>query len=79
MSGQIINQLSFILESRCMSGRSLAIEAGVQANTVYSMINGEAAGIRYETLARLCDVLEIKPADLLAYVPEVKKPAKRKK
>src|SRR4051812_46005178 len=50
---------------RGLSQRQLAAPAGLRPDTVSALERGESAGIRFETLARLCDVLECEPGEML--------------
>jgi putative transcriptional regulator len=51
---------------RRLSQRQLAALAGVRPDTVSALERGESAGIRFDTLAGLCEVLDCEPGDLLA-------------
>jgi putative transcriptional regulator len=50
---------------RGLSQRQLAALAGLRPDTVSALERGESTGIRFETLVRLCDVLECAPGELL--------------
>jgi len=43
----------------------LAARAGIRADTVSALERGESNGIQFDTLARLCEVLECQPGELL--------------
>ena len=50
---------------RGLSQRQLAALAGLRPDTVSALERGASAGIRFDTLARLCEVLGCDPGDLL--------------
>ena len=49
---------------RQVSQRQLAALAGVRPDTVSALERGASAGIRFDTLAVLCDALGCEPGDL---------------
>ena len=57
--------LSRIRERRRLSQRQLAAIAGMRPDTISALERGKSTGIQFETLARLCDVLDCEPGDLL--------------
>ncbi len=57
-------RLSVLRAERRLSQRQLAALAGVRPDTLSALERGESAGIRFETLIRLCDVLGCEPGDL---------------
>ncbi len=57
-------RLPVLRAERRLSQRRLAALAGVRPDTVSALERGESAGIRFETLARLCDVLDCEPGAL---------------
>lgn len=70
-------RLKEVLEEKERSAYSVALELGMSQTAMSKMKNGQTAGMRFETLASLCEVLNCQPGDLLVYVPE-KSGAKRK-
>ncbi|MCX6024233.1 MAG: helix-turn-helix transcriptional regulator [Chloroflexi bacterium] len=46
--------------------RQLAVLTGMRSDTISALERGEAAGIRFETLVRLCEALGCQPGELLA-------------
>lgn len=61
-------RLPLLRAQRRMSQRQLAIFAGLGPNTVSALERGQAQGIRFETIARLCEVLTCAPGDLFELV-----------
>jgi len=45
--------------------------AGVRPDTISALERGETAGIRFDTLARLCEVLDCEPGDLFELEQDV--------
>jgi len=64
--GSVRVNLPVLRVERRLSQRQLAVLAGVRPDTVSALERGESAGIRFDTLARLCEVLNCGPGDLLA-------------
>lgn len=52
---------------RRLSQRQLAALAGVRPDTISALERGDTHGIQFETLARLCEVLQCTPGDLLIF------------
>src|SRR5947209_9976986 len=57
-------RLSTLRAARRLSQRQLAACAGVRPDTISALERGQTAGIQFETLARLCEVLDCSPGDL---------------
>lgn len=57
-------RLPILRAERRLSQRQLAALAGVRPDTISALERGESTGIRFDTLARLCEVLECDPGDL---------------
>jgi putative transcriptional regulator len=71
-------RLKEILEEKELSAYSVAKDLGMSQTAMSRMKNGQTAGIRFDTLSRLCELLNCQPGDLLAYVPEkIRKTAKK--
>lgn len=58
-------QLPVLRARRRLSQRQLAALAGLRPDTVSALERGAATGIRFETLASLCEALGCGPGDLL--------------
>lgn len=65
----IIVTLDVMLARRKMRSRELAERIGITEANLSLLKSGKVRGVRFETLARICEVLECQPADLLAYEP----------
>ena len=55
---------------RRLSQRQVAAYAGMRADTISALERGKTAGIQFETIARLCEVLRCQPGDLFEFQPE---------
>jgi putative transcriptional regulator len=59
--------LDEMLARRRMSGRELALRVGITEANLSLLKTGKVRGVRFATLARICAVLDCKPADILDY------------
>jgi putative transcriptional regulator len=62
----IIVTLDVMLAKRKMRSKELAEKIGITVN-VSLLKSGRVKGVRFETLAKICEVLDCQPADLLEY------------
>jgi putative transcriptional regulator len=62
--------LDIMLAKRKMRSKELAERIGITEANVSLLKSGRVKGVRFETLARICEVLECQPSDLLEYLPE---------
>ena len=62
---QIVVRLDVMLARRKMTSRDLALRIGISEQNLSLLKSGKVKGVRFETLARICDVLECQPGDLL--------------
>ena len=67
---QIVVRLDVMLARRKMRSRELAERIGITEQNLSLLKSGKVKGIRFETLAAICAVLECQPGDLLEYVRE---------
>lgn len=66
----IIVQLDIMLARRKVKSKALAEHVGITEVNVSLLKQGKVKGVRFETLAKICDFLECQPGDLLVYAPE---------
>jgi putative transcriptional regulator len=59
--------LDAMLMRRGMKARELAARVGVSETHLSLFRSGKVKGVRFETLAKLCAVLECRPGDLLDF------------
>jgi putative transcriptional regulator len=57
-------RLPTLRASRRLSQRQLAACAGVRPDTISALERGQTTGIQFDTLVRLCEVLDCNPGDL---------------
>lgn len=65
---EIIVRLDVVLAQRKMKGKDLAEAIGITEQNLSLLKSGKVKGVRFDTLARICDVLECQPGDLLEAV-----------
>lgn len=53
-----------------MKGKDLAEQVGITEQNLSLLKSGKVKGVRFETLARICEVLDCQPGDLLEVVPK---------
>jgi putative transcriptional regulator len=66
----IIVRLDVMLARRKMRSRELAERIGITEQNLSLLKSGKVKGIRFETLAAICDALDCQPGDLLEAVAE---------
>lgn len=71
----IIVNLDVMLAKRKMRSRDLAAHLGVAEQKVSLFKTGKMKGVRFDTLEKICEVLECQPGDILEYRPEIGFPA----
>lgn len=66
----IVVNLDVMLARRKMRSRELAERVGITEQNISLLKSGKVRGVRFDTLARICEVLECQPGDLLEFRPE---------
>lgn len=69
MEGTIEFNIDVMLARRKMSLTELAERVGITVTNMSILKTGKAKAVRVSTLAKLCEVLECQPGDLLSYHP----------
>ena len=69
MDGEIIFNIDVMLAKRKMSLTELSEKVGITIANMSILKTGKAKAVKVSTLARLCEVLECQPGDLLEYRP----------
>ena len=64
----IVVHLDVMLARRKMRSRDLAEIVGITEQNISLLKSGKVKGIRFDTLARICDVLDCQPGDILEAV-----------
>lgn len=65
----IVVNLDVMLARRKMRSRELAERVGISEVNISLLKSGKVRGVRFDTLAAICAVLECQPGDLLSYEP----------
>lgn len=69
----IIVNLDVMLAKRKMRSRELAERIGIAEQNVSLLKSGKVKGVRFDTLERICAVLDCQPGDLLEFRPTTNK------
>ena len=67
MEDNIIINIDVMLAKRKMSVTDLSQKVGITIANISVLKNGRAKAIKFSTLAKLCEVLDCQPGDLLEY------------
>ena len=59
-----------MLAKRKMRSKELASLVGITVQNISLLKSGKVKGVRFETLARICGVLDCQPGDILRYDKE---------
>lgn len=62
---EIIVRLDVMLARRKMKSRDLAARVGITEQNISLLKSGKVKGIRFDTLAKICAVLDCQPGDIL--------------
>lgn len=62
---RIVVTLDVMLARRKMRAKDLAERVGITEANLSLLRTGKVKGVRFETLAKICEALECTPADLL--------------
>jgi putative transcriptional regulator len=65
----ILVQLDLMLARRKMRSRDLAAAVGITEVNISLLKSGKVKGVRFDTLERICEVLQCQPGELLVYEP----------
>ena len=63
----IVVQLDVMLARRKAKSKDLAEFVGITEANLSLLKQGKVKGVRFETLARICEFLDCQPGDLLAF------------
>ena len=63
----IIVNLDVVLAKRKMRSKELAERIGITEQNVSLLKSGKVKGVRFETLEKICEVLQCQPGDILEY------------
>jgi putative transcriptional regulator len=66
----IIVNLDVMLAKRKMRSRDLAAQIGIAEQNVSLLKSGKVKGVRFDTLEKICEILNCQPGDILEYRPD---------
>ena len=67
---EIVVTLDVMLARRKMRSKDLAARIGISEQNLSLLKSGKVQGVRFRTLAAICEVLQCQPGDILRYGPE---------
>lgn len=68
----IIVNLDVMLAKRKMRSRDLSQQIGIAEQNVSLLKSGKVKGVRFDTLEKICEILQCQPGDILEYRPDDK-------
>lgn len=68
----IIINIDVMLAKRKMSVTELSERVGITMANISILKNQKAKAIRFDTLNKICEILQCQPGDVLEYVPDDK-------
>jgi putative transcriptional regulator len=66
----IVVALDVMLARRKMRSKELAERIGITEANVSLLKGGRVKGVRFDTLEKICEVLDCQPGDILEYQPD---------
>jgi putative transcriptional regulator len=65
----IVVNLDVMLAKRKMRSKELAERIGITEQNVSLLKSGKVKGVRFDTLDKICEVLDCQPGDILEHRP----------
>ena len=65
--GEITVTLGIMLARRKVKSKDLAAYVGITEANLSQLKSGKVKGVRFETLAKICEYLDCKPGDILDF------------
>ncbi len=65
----IVVNLDVMLAKRKVRSRDLAEQVGITEQNISLLKSGKVKGVRFDTLEKICAVLQCQPGDILEYRP----------
>jgi putative transcriptional regulator len=59
-----------MLAKRKIRSRDLAAQIGIAEQNVSLLKSGKVKGVRFDTLEKICQILDCQPGDILEYRPD---------
>jgi putative transcriptional regulator len=66
----IVVNLDVMLARRKMHSKELAERIGITEQNVSLLKSGKVRGVRFETLEKICAILDCQPGDILEWRPD---------
>lgn len=66
----ILSNLPVLLAERRLRVADLVRMSGISKSTLHRIYNDETTRIEFDTLSKLCEVLNVTPGDILKYIPD---------
>ena len=66
----IVVNLDVMLARRKMRSRDLAAAVGITEQNISLLKSGKVKGVRFDTLERICKVLNCQPGDILEFIQD---------
>jgi putative transcriptional regulator len=66
----IVVNLDVMLARRKMRSKQLAERIGITEQNVSLLKSGKVRGVRFETLEKICAILDCQPGDILEWRPD---------
>lgn len=63
----IIVNLDVMLAKRKMRSRELSERVGITEQNISLLKSGKVRGVRFETLEKICEILDCQPGDILEF------------
>ena len=65
----IVVRLNLALAKKKVKSKDLAAFVGITEQNLSLLNSGKVRGVRFDTLAKICEMLECQPRDILEYDP----------
>ena len=62
--------LDVMLAKRKVRAKDLAEKIGISETQMSQLRNGKIRGLRFDTLSKICFVLDCQPVDIIEYIPD---------
>ncbi|WP_414455165.1 helix-turn-helix domain-containing protein [Enterobacter quasiroggenkampii] len=66
----VVVHLDKMLVEKKMTSRTLAAFVGITEQNLSLLKSGKVKGIRFDTLAKICEALQCQPGDILSWEPD---------
>jgi putative transcriptional regulator len=67
----IVVRLNLVLARKKVKSKDLAAFVGITEQNLSLLKSGKVRGVRFDTLAKICEMLECQPGDILEYDPSI--------